>query len=165
MSDQGRHASDLESLAGAISAKVQILTIILMALIMGQLVFAGIIIFALNGWNQPSTGIWMSVIAVVFSVQMFVMANFVPSFAAKSGVKKANGDLTRLPDVYMTKTILGASFVEGAGLLNLVAFQLEHNNWSLAPVLAGIVFLVTMIPSTPRITSWMDEVRSQGGNS
>ena len=165
MSDQGRNASGLESLAGAISAKVQILTIILMSLVMGQLVFAGIILFAMDGWNQPSTGIWMSAIAVVFSVQMFAMANFVPSFAARNGVKKANGDITQLPDVYVTKTILGASFVEGAGLLNLVAFMLEHNKWSLAPVAAGIVFLVTMIPSVARITNWIDEVQSQGGNS
>lgn len=165
MSDQGRNASGLESLAGAISAKVQILTIILMALVMGQLVFAGITLFAMDGWNQPSTGIWMSAIAVAFAAQMFLMANFVPRFAAKSGVKKANGDITQLPDVYMTKTILGASFVEGAGLLNLVAFLLEHNKWSLAPVAAGIVFLVTMIPSTTRILNWIDEVQSWGGNA
>jgi len=165
MSDQGRHASELESMAGVISAKVMVLTIILLAMVMGQLVFAGVIIFAFDGWNQPSTGIWMSAIAVAFAAQMFLMANFVPSFAAKSGVKKANGDITQLPDVYMTKTILGASFVEGAGLLNLVAFMLEHNKWSLAPVLAGIVFLVAMIPSVARITNWIDEVRSQGGNS
>ena len=163
MSDQGRSASGLESLAGAISAKVQILTIILLALIMGQLVFAGVIIFALNGWNQPSTGIWMSAVAVAFAAQMFVMANFVPSFAAKNGVKKANGDITQLPDIYLTKTILGASFVEGSGLLNLVAFLLEHNKWSLAPVAAGIVFLVKMIPSQTRILNWMDEVRSSEG--
>ena len=130
MSDQGRNASDLEAVAGAISAKVQVLTIILLALIMSQLVFAGIILVALDGWNQPSTGIWMSAIAVAFAVQMFAMANFVPSFAARNGVKKANGDITQLPDVYVTKTILGASFLEGSGLLNLVAFMLEHNKWS-----------------------------------
>ncbi len=163
MSDQGRNASNLEALAGVVSAKVMVLTIIVLAMIMAQLTFAGVILFAMDGWNQPSTGIWMSAIAVVFSLQMFAMANFVPSFAAKNGVKKANGDLTQLPDVYLIKTILGASFVEGSGLLNLVAFQLEHNKWSLAPVLAGIGFLMTMIPSQTRVLSWMDEVRSSTG--
>ena len=160
MSDQGRNASNLEALAGVVSAKVMVLTIIVLAMIMAQLTFAGVILFAMDGWNQPSTGIWMSAIAVVFSLQMFAMANFVPSFAAKNGVKKANGDLTQLPDVYLIKTILGASFVEGSGLLNLVAFLLEHNKWSLAPVLAGIVFLVTMIPSQTRVLNWIEEVRS-----
>lgn len=163
MSNQGRDASHLEVDDRVIPAKRTILTIILLALILGQLIYAGVVLFALNGWNQPSIGIWMSVIAAGFAVQMFAMAIFVPSFAAKSGAKKANGDVSQLSDVYMTKTILGASFVEGAGLLNLVAFQLEHNKWSLAPVAAGIFFILTMIPSTNGINNWIEEVRSSPG--
>ena len=160
MSDQGRQASDLEDLAETISARTQVLTIIVLSLIMGQMIFAAVILFAMNGWNQQPTGIWMSAIAVLFSFQMFAMAVFVPNFAAKNGVKKAAGDDTQLPGVYQVKTILGASFVEGSGLLNLVAFMLEHNKWSLAPVAAGIVFLVTMIPSKARIMNWIEEVHS-----
>lgn len=163
MSDQERNASDSETLAGTISASVMILTIILLSMIMGQLIFAGVIVFVLDGWNQPSSGIWMSAIAVFFAVQMFAMSLFVPSFAAKNGVKKVAGDVTQLPDVYKTKTILGACFLEGSGLLNLVAFQLEHNKWSLAPVAAGILLIAMMIPSTTRITHWIEEVTHSPG--
>jgi len=159
MNDQWNTTSASEMHADVIATKCSVLTIILLALIIGQVVFAGIILFAMDGWGRPSTGIWMSAIAVAFAMQMFAMAVFVPTFIVKTGVKNANGDIGQLLGVYQVKMIIGGAFVEGSGLLNLVAFQLEHNKWSLAPVGAGIFFLLTMIPSSMRVTNWLDEIR------
>ena len=159
MDDRWNTTSVAETHADVISAKCRILAIILAALIMGQLVFAAVIVFAMNGWNQPPKGMLLSLIAVGFAVQMFAMAIFVPAFVVKTGVKKANGDIDQLLGVCQVKTIIGGAFLEGGGFLNLVAFQLEHNKWSLIPVAAGIFFILTMIPTPMRLTNWLDEAK------
>ena len=163
MDDRWNTTSVAETHADAISVKCRILTIILAALILGQVVFAAIIIFAMNGWNRAPKGMLLSLIAVGFAVQMFAMAIFVPAFVDKAGVKKANGDIDQLLGVFMTKTIVGGGFLEGGGLLNLVAFQLEHNKWSLMPVATGIVFLFLLLPSESRITYWIEYALAQRG--
>ncbi len=159
MDDRWNTTSVAESHADAISVKCRILTIILVALIIGQVVFAAVIVFAMNGWNQAPKGVLLSAIAAGFAVQMIAMAIFVPGFVVKAGVKKANGDVDQLLGVFMAKTIVGGGFLEGGGLLNLVAFQLEHNKWSLIPVATGIFFILTLIPTPMRLTNWLDEVR------
>ncbi len=164
MDDRWNTTSVAETHADVISIQTRILTIILVALIIGQMIFAGVILFMQNGWNAAPKGMLLSLIAVGFAVQMIAMAIFVPVFVVKSGVKKANGDIDQLLGVYQVKTIIGGAFLEGGGLLNLVAFQLEHNKWSLIPVAAGIFFILTMIPTPTRLTNWLDEVgRIQGG--
>ena len=159
MDDRWNTTSALESHGPSITAKSMILTIILVALCVGQIIFAAVVIFAMNGWNQPANGMLMSGLGVAFAVQMFAMAIFVPNFAAKAGAKKANGDVDQLLGVYLVKTVIAGAFLEGSGFLNLVAFMLEHNKWSLAPVAAGIFFLLTLIPTPTRIAAWVDEVR------
>ena len=159
MDDRWNTTSVAETHAASISIKCRILTIILAALIIGQVIFAAVIVFAMNGWNQAPKGVMLSLISVGFAVQMFAMAIFVPQFVVKTGVKNANGDFDQLLGIYLTKTIVAGGFLEGSGMLNLVAFQLEHNKWSLIPVATGIFFMLTMIPTPIRLTNWLDEVR------
>lgn len=157
MNDRWNTASLAETHGDSIRATANILTIVLLALVVGQLIFAGVVIFAFDAWNKPATGVLMAGLGVAFAVQMFAMAVFVPAFVQKSGVKRANGDVDQLLGMFRTKTILGGAFVEGGGFLNLVAFMLEHNKWSLAPFAAGVIFLLALIPSQARISHWIEE--------
>ncbi len=54
---------------------------------------------------------------------------------------------------YQTKTIIAAALLEGSGFLNLVAFMLEHNKWSLIQWGLGILFTLSMIPSEMKIAT------------
>lgn len=159
MDDRWNTTSVAETHGDQIRAQVRILTIILLALVMGQVIFGGVVIFAMNAWNQPSSGVLMGGIGALFAVQMFAMAVFVPAMAQKAGLKKADGSPESIIPIYMTKTIIAAALLEGSGLLNLVAFMLEHNKWSLIPVGLGILFTLSMIPSEMKITNWADEIR------
>lgn len=158
MDDRWNTTSVAETHGDQIRGQSRVLTIVLLALVMGQLIFAGVVLFAMNGWNQPSSGILMGTIGAAFAGQMFAMALFVPAFAQKAGVKKADGSPESIIPIYQTKTILAAAFLEGSGFLNLVAFMLEHNKWSLIPVGFGVLFILSLIPSEMKIANWADEI-------
>ncbi|MCA9179080.1 MAG: hypothetical protein KDB14_31670 [Planctomycetales bacterium] len=67
---------------------------------------------------------------------------------------------------YTTSKIIGSALLEGAAMLNVVAYFLEANPLSL--IIAGILIVILMgiIPSRNRIAEWLDmrmlEVRRQG---
>lgn len=157
MDDRWNTTSVAETHGDTIRSQVRILTIILIALVIGQLAFAGVVTFGFGAWNAPPKGMLLSAIAAGFALQMFAMALFVPAFAQKAGLKKAAGNVDAILPVYQVKTILAAAFLEGGGFLNLVAFMLEHNKWTLVPVGLGILFILSLIPSEMRITHWADE--------
>lgn len=159
MDDRWNTTSVAETHGDQIRGQVRILTIVLVALVMGQVIFAGVVLFAMNAWNQPSSGIMMGGIGALFAVQMFAMAVFVPAMAQKAGLKKADGSPESIISIFLPKTIIAAALLEGSGFLNLVAFLLEHNKWSLIPVGLGIVFTLSMIPSEMKIANWADEIR------
>lgn len=158
MDDRWNTTSIAETHGDSIRGRVRILTIILLALVMGQIIFASVVIFALNAWNQPSTGVLMGGIGALFAVQMFAMAVFIPTMAQKAGLKRADGSPESIIPIYQTKTIIAAALLEGSGFLNLVAFMLEHNKWSLIPVGLGILFILSMIPSEMKIANWADGI-------
>lgn len=159
MDDRWNTTSVAETHGDVITLHARILTIIISALVIGQLVFGGVVLFALDAWNKPPTGKMMSLFAAGLAVQLVATAYFVASFVAKSGVAKANGDVDKLLRVYQVNTIVGAAFLEGSAFLNLTALMLEHHKWSLILVGVGIFLLLTMIPSSIRITNWVDETR------
>lgn len=158
MDDRWNTTSVAETHGDQIRGQVRILTIVLLALVVGQVMFAVVVLFAMNAWNQPSSGIMMGGIGALFAVQMFALAVFVPSMAQKAGLKKADGSPESIISIFMPKTIIAAALLEGSGFLNLVAFLLEHNKWSLIPVGLGIVFILSMIPSEMKIANWADEI-------
>jgi len=68
MDDRWNTTSVAETHGDSIRGQVRILKIILLALVMGQVIFASVVIFALNAWNQPSTGVLMGGIGALFAV-------------------------------------------------------------------------------------------------
>lgn len=158
MDERWNTTSVAETHGDSIRAQVFILTIILLALVVGQLMFATVVIFAMNAWNLPSTGVLMGGIGALFAVQMFAMAVFVPAMAQKAGLKKSDGSPEAIISIYRPKTIIAAGLLEGSGFLNLVAFLLEHNKWSLIPVGLGILFILSLIPSEMKIANWADDI-------
>lgn len=159
MDDRWNTTSVAETHADIISVKCRILTIILAALILGQVVFVAVIVFAMNGWNEAPNGMTFSLIGLFFSVQAMLLNFFVPGIFAKAFATKVKESIDQLLGAYQLQVIFGAAALEGAGFMNLCAFMQEHNKWSLVPVAVGIFLILMMIPTPMRVTNWLDEVR------
>lgn len=61
-----------------------------------------------------------------------------------------------LAGVYLTKTIIGAALLEGAGFFNLVVYLLTRSPWNLGAAGAMAAIMAVTFPSQTQFDSWAD---------
>lgn len=124
------------------------------ALVAGVLFLAAIAVFVLGGLNQPPNGRIVSGIATAFAVVAFALHLIVPGIVAKQQRQRTSEE--NVYGLYQTKTIISLSILDGAACLNIVAFIVEHNWWTLA-VAGGLVFwMLAMFPTRTRVEHWIE---------
>lgn len=140
---------------------VRVMQIIAAALVMGVLVFAGIVL-ALGSLNQPPRGNLVSLIGAGLAILCFVLHLLVPGAAARSraaGVSE-NADVSVWCEIYQTKLIMGLAMLEGAALANLVFCIVEHNWWSMAIAGVLVFWMLVQFPTRTRIEQWIETQRT-----
>jgi len=136
--------------------------VIAFALIMGVVTFAAVAGVALN---QPAPVVeqpFISIGAAGMGAMMFVLSFFVPGMVGSQNLqalKNRGYPVTEaeLLQVYQLKLIIRYALLEGGAFLNLIAFMVEHQTWSLGIVGVIVGVMILLFPTPGRIHYWIKE--------
>ena len=161
--------------------------IIVFALVMGVLVFAGIVIFL----QKPGEGVdgeaGVNTIAAACAALVALVATVIVPRILRHSMRQAIaegrplgsnipapvmtelGDVGQLAAVYQTTLIVGAAILESAAFYNLIAYQLEHQTINLVGAAILLTALIFKFPTRSAIENWVtgelkliEELRSLG---
>lgn len=143
-----------------IKQQVAVMQIIAGALMMGVVMFAGIVV-VIGGLNQPSTGIFMGLMGAGFAVMAMVLHIVVPNAMARQGLAdmSSNSAASEFVSVYQGKLIVGLALLEGAAFFNLICCIIEHNWWSMAIAGALLSWMLFAFPTRSRVEHWIENKR------
>ena len=146
--------------------------IIVVALALGPILFAGIAIFQRLKQPQPdnlipylAAGFSVTALAVRIFIGRAIVANQRDRIAAGSWSPGANATSAGLPAnmtdgdrllfVFQQKTIVESAIVEGAAFFVLVSFLIAGQWWSLAIAGVFVAVIVVPFPTYLRIENWV----------
>jgi hypothetical protein len=140
--------------------------IIVCALVMGVLAFAGVAAFVRSQGAMPPTPDvpLVSYIAAGYGALMLLAWSVVPPAIVTGARRKLLAETAvttgRLLDLFHTRLIVGAALLEGAAFFFLIAYMLEGLPWALA---GGLFFaaLLAMLyfPTREGVEGWVAEQR------
>lgn len=154
-----------------LDAIVRTSQIILAALAMGIVMFAGIVLLGIPG-DKPAEGRLLSMIAVAVGASNLVLCLVVPGVIAAGNRRKiaagawpaaeqpaagAQTDFGRLAMVYQVKMIIGAALLEGGCFLALCAYMIERQLSSLAVAAVLLAALLAHFPTRRRVEAWIED--------
>lgn len=157
---------DLET---KLAPQVRTLQIIVLAMIIVPLIFAGVVLAIgaqgpqdpapINGEMVPQRGgAAMGQIALVFGlVALFVqqlMGRYVTGQAVKNLSVQAMGEPERLGEALLTGTVVSCAINEGAAFLNLIAFMASQSPYNLGMALLLIASNAMKWPTVGRAADW-----------
>lgn len=108
----------------------------------------------------------ISYLAVGFAGLMSVMRFVVPNLVVNSTKSKYSAEDEQmkkglLAQLYMTKTVIGMAFLEGAAFFNLTAYMLDGQVWSYAVVAFLLGLMAISFPSQGDFESWSEDIQRQ----
>lgn len=151
---------------------VRLLQLIVVALIMGVLMFAGVAVFLTFQQGPqvplapgaPPKMVLIAYLAVGFAMLVTVVRFVVPGIVLNAGVKQAanNQGVDQLTPVdllpsYIASTIVACALLEGAALFNVVALIIDSQVWSLGIVGVLLVLMAVNFPTVDRVQYWADD--------
>lgn len=138
------------------ASRLQLMQIIAMALPGGAFAFGAVAAFLVSsGFERSGTSPVISLIGLGGALISFVLHLAVPRKVAPVA-PASSPTLDDLYGVYLTRLIIGLGLLEGAVFLNLIAYLLEQNWWSLA-VAGGLLFwMLAMFPTRTRVEQWIE---------
>lgn len=133
--------------------------IIALALIAGIVSTCGIVVFL--GQNDliriPPTGNLVSLVMVGLTALSLVALTFIAMLPAPQKAEPTN-----LPAIWQGRMVIRFIFLEGAALLNAIAYVVDLQWWSLA-ILAGIfVLMLILFPTKGRFDRFIQSHPSVG---
>ena len=147
-------------------ASVRMMQIIAAALIMGVLMFLGVVLLATAGRidGQPEM---ITMIAAGFAFLMLVNHFVIPPFIVKAQLKQSVGSgnhqkseeekILASCGIYQTQLIVGFALLEGAAFFNLVAMMVEHCVASIAVVTLLLLVMVAKFPTRDSVSFWVQD--------
>jgi hypothetical protein len=140
--------------------RVRVMQILAVALVLGVVVFAGIV-FVTGALNQPPQGGFLSFFGGGVAAVMIVLHFVVPGIMANNAAQESSAasDEDRWCGMYQVKLIIGMAMLEGAAFLNLVACMAEHNWWSMAVTGALVLLMLLQFPTRTRVEQWIETQR------
>ncbi len=160
-----------------------ILRIIVIALISGVVIFMGVVA-AIKRGQPPAGGPFLAYILAATAIPILFVRLIIPSLMVKNGCRQLAGsvwappdlagqataglsagtpewetaeqDKIKLAELFQRKTIMGAAMCEGAALMNVAAFMLERQLFSLLVVGAFVLGIAFDFPTRDRLQNWMD---------
>lgn len=154
-----------------IAAVVRTAQIILLALAMGVVTFAAVVVFAVSG-GQQGRGNTITLLATVFAGADLVLCLLIPEFitatnrrkiaagtwqAAQSQGPVPESDAGRLALTYQVKMIIGTALLEGGCFLALVAYMTERQALGLAVAAVLLAALLAHFPTRARVEAWIED--------
>ena len=143
--------------------------IIVVALALGPIVFAGMILFQRMN-KGPQRDAMIAYLAAGFAVTALAARGVVGAatttaqrkrIAARAWSPGPNAAPVNLTDgdrflfVFQQKTIIEAALVEGATFFVLISFMIAGQWWSLAVAGVLLLFLIVPFPTYDRVESWV----------
>ncbi|QDT30997.1 hypothetical protein [Thalassoglobus polymorphus] len=133
------------------------------ALIVGVVAFCGVAFFAVGGMNVASDGTLVSAIMAAVTLPQIVMFFFVSAFVTEQVIDNQYGrrSIPVTPEnkpyqVMQMRTIIGFALLEGGCFMNIVAYILEKNWWSLGIVGTLVLFMLTNFPTKTRFKHYAE---------
>ncbi len=139
--------------------------IVAVALILGPLIFAAIVIS--GGWGQAPGDPTIGYIAGFFFASALITSLVLPTLIASQNLarlRSQKGQLTAMDffGVYQTRTIIRAALLEGGAFFCLVANVVTHLWWTLAMAFALLAVIAIFFPTRGRFDDWVRDQRELG---
>lgn len=144
------------------------LQIIHLALLLGVAVF-GVVVLVLPASDRAPGNLMFSYVAVASAAGSLVMSGVVSAMMARGlvqqklsatpvGKKRRLGEfLVPLCEVYTTRNIVRMAILEGAAFFCLVAYQIEHQWWTVAVAAVLWLWMLVSFPTLGRVEQWCRE--------
>lgn len=147
-------------------ASVRTMQIIAAALMLGVLMFLGVVLVVTQGKLDGHPEM-ITLIAAGFAFLMIVNHFVIPSIILKAQLKQAiaagmnqkqdDERIQQFCGVYLTQLIVGFALLEGAAFFNLVAMLVEHCAASIAVVTLLLLLMVAKFPTRDRVSWWVQD--------
>lgn len=136
--------------------------IVTVALILGVVAFS-CVAFAIANGPAPAFP-FMSLFGLAFAAMTVVLRFMVPAMmlgAVKKSLAESKDEelMISLAGLYQSKTIVGMALLEGASLMNLVAYMSEKQNWTFGVVAFLLAVMAVSFPSQGQFESWAQEIK------
>lgn len=148
------------------AASIRTMQIIAAALMMGVLVFLGVVLVVTSGRIDGHPGM-MTMIAAGFAFLMLVNHFVIPPIISKAQLKQAiETGIHQKPEdertqeycgIYQTQLIAGFALLEGAAFFNLVAMMLEHCVASIVVVTLLLLLMAAKFPTRDKVSFWVQD--------
>jgi hypothetical protein len=140
----------------SVAAQTRILQIIVGALILGVLAFAGFVVATQLNNAPRQTGI--ATIACGFAALNIVLHFVVPAFIERTALNNLSVDAgsESLLGVFFTRTIIACALLEGAAFLSIFAVMSEQKHWMFGVTAVLLALMLMQFPTRTRIEHWLE---------
>lgn len=132
-----------------------------MQAIVGALV-SGIVMFALLvlvlEMREPTGGMILSLIALALGLICLMLGVVIPQTIGVGGSVSGVG-------IYQTRLIISCGLLEGAAFLNLVAYWLELQLFSIGFAALMLLFILWQFPTVDRVLEWLNRQEELAGEN
>lgn len=145
------------------ASRIRVMQVIVFALMAGVIMF-GLIAMAITAKQAPGDPT-LAFVAAAFAgiaipmsvlVPMIISGGMVRAAFAESGDADLSNTVSKLANVFQTKSILGVALLEGAAFFNLVVYIVTALAWPL--VIAGILVMLMALsfPTPGSVDNWIE---------
>jgi len=161
-------SGDVQSLGPAFDQQLRGMQIIASALMMGVLMFFGVVLVIAKGdiFGQGNPGI-VTMIAAGFAGLMIVNHLVIPGLVTKAQLnqlKSQNSDgqnseqkAASLLGIYRIQLIITLALLEGAAFFNLVSVMIEHHILSLIAAIVLLGLMAVRFPTRTKVSWWVQD--------
>lgn len=161
-------SGDLQSLGQNFDQQLRVMQIIAVALMMGVLMFLGVVLVMTQGdiFGQGNPGM-LTMIAAGFAGLMIVNHLVVPALVTKAQLNKLNSEESGPKDsdntkdsllaIYQTQLIITLALLEGAAFFNLISVMIEHHVISLIAAILLLGLMAVRFPSRTKVSWWVQD--------
>ena len=157
-----------QSLGPKFDQELRVLQIIAVALMMGLLMFFGVVLVVTRGdiFGQGNPGI-MTMIAAGFAGLMIVNHLVIPALLAKAQLNKLKSEDPSPKDsdrtnnsllaIYRIQLIITLALLEGAAFFNLISVMLEKHMISVIAAVVLLGLMVARFPTRTKVSWWIQD--------
>jgi hypothetical protein len=150
-----------------LSPQLRTMRIILLALVLGVVIFFVIAVVMRGQGAQPAPPTpLLTYLGLGLAGVQIVLSALIPGLIVTGGRRQlartpqsaaAPDDLRKLLGLYQTRLIVGSALLEGAAFFLLVAYLVEGDLAALGGVVVLVALLLVRFPTRPGLESWLAE--------
>ena len=161
-------SGDLQSLGPKFDQQLRVMQIIAGALMMGVLMFFGVVLVNTQGdiFGQGNPGM-MTMIAAGFAGLMIVNHLVIPAVITKAQLTRLKSEAPAPKDsdstndsllaIYRIQLIITLALLEGAAFFNLISMMIEHHVISLIAAIVLLGLMAVRFPSRTKVSWWVQD--------